>query len=267
MRNSSILKQFQKRKSCYYCGAPGPSSKEHAPIKKMFEAFDCDSITVPACDLHNSSRSQIDRAVLVFFLRGLEYGFRSGSLTNNQIDAYELARHKLGYAKEVTTPPLVVDPRGELDTTASYIDETTKVETYMRQLTAAMVWSVTGEVDPSINWDEATTWSPHFVAAKGPSDILEVGLQLKRQESVAAVVRKRALHWWSGWSPFPRGYPHDIYHFEASLVPSQYMLRGGNEQEVIFAHRFYGEFTWYVWFVASEQTKRRIAEVLQAICD
>jgi hypothetical protein len=231
----------------------------------MFEAFDCDSITVPACDLHNSKRSLIDRAVLVFLLRALEYRFRSGSLTNNQMEAYRVAQPKLGYAKEVTTPPIVADPRGELDTTGSYIDECTKVEIYMRQLTAAMVWSVIGEFDCCINWDEARSWSPDFLAAKAPGSISAVGRQLKRQKSEKASIQDRALHWWSGWSSFPKEYPPDVYHFDVSLMPSQYMLKGGNEQEVTFAHRFYGDFTWYVQFVASQQTKYGIADVLKDI--
>lgn len=53
MQDGTILKQFSKNSPCYYCGAPPPSSREHAPVRAMFEAFDCDSITVPACDEHN----------------------------------------------------------------------------------------------------------------------------------------------------------------------------------------------------------------------
>jgi hypothetical protein len=52
-----------KGKPCYYCGNPA-NSREHIPPKSLFpKAGGGRLLTVPACSLHNSSRSQDDEYV------------------------------------------------------------------------------------------------------------------------------------------------------------------------------------------------------------
>lgn len=52
-----------KSKPCYYCGNPA-NSREHIPSKSLFpKAGGGRLLTVPACSLHNSSRSQDDEYV------------------------------------------------------------------------------------------------------------------------------------------------------------------------------------------------------------
>jgi hypothetical protein len=265
MQNSSLVKQFSAGKPCYYCGAPAPSSKEHAPVKMMFEAFDCDSITVPSCDKHNTVKSLDDRAIITFFLRGLYHGLKTGSLTANQLKALEVAEHKLGKANEVTLQPLVRDPLGIVDAPLSHIDETKKVKNWMRLLTGALAWSVQGNYDSSVNWDKAIVWSPEYAIDTGQLDIEQAGLRLEKLRSIKAEVDRSSVYWWPGWSSYPRGYPPDIYHFDVSLLPSQYLLKSGSKSEAIFRHCFYGKFQWYVWFTASETVKTTIASALQEV--
>jgi hypothetical protein len=268
MQGPSLVKQFSSSKPCYYCGAPPPNkghSREHAPVKMMFEAFNCDSITVPSCEKHNTVRSLDDRAIITFFLAGLYYYFRVGSLTENQLRAFEIAQHKLKNASEVTLQPLVRDPLGNLDTSFSHIDETAKVKNWMRQLTGALVWSVLGNYDSSINWDEAIVWSPTYRVDTGLLDIQQAGLELGKLRSIESDLNRISIHWWAGWSSYPNGYPCDIYRFDVSLLPSQYLLQNDSRPELIFQHHFYGKFPWYVLFAASKDTKTTIANVLQEV--
>jgi hypothetical protein len=265
MQTGSLVKQFSAGKPCYYCGAPAPSIKEHAPVKMMFEAFDCDSITVPSCERHNTAKSLDDRAIVTFFLRGMYYSLKTGSLTTNQLKALDVPEYRLAKANEVTLQPLVRDPLGVVDAPLSHIDETKKVKDWMRLLTAALTWSVQGNYDPSVNWDQAIVWSPEYAADTGQLDIEQAGFRLGKLRSIKTEVDRISVYWWPGWTSYPKGYPPDIYRFHVSLLPSQYLLKNGSKSEVIFRHRFYGQFQWYVWFTASETVKTTIASALQEI--
>lgn len=49
----------RRREHCAYCGA-SKTSDDHVPPKNLFSADRTNLITVPACDLHNNRRSQLD---------------------------------------------------------------------------------------------------------------------------------------------------------------------------------------------------------------
>ena len=264
-QDSSILKPFSKNKPCYYCGAPPPSTREHAPVKSMFDAFDCDRITVPACDKHNTKKNLDDRAIVTFFIRGLYSGLKNGTLTGNVMRAFEAAEPWLGEAREVTLRPFMTDPLAQNDTPLPYIDEIGKVRAWMRQLTAALVWSVIGEFDSSIEWRNVAIWSPELVPDIGLLGPEQAALRLKRLQAIKADIDRLSLHWWSGWSSFPESYPPDIYRFEISFLPSQYLLQDSGEQEIIFRHWFYAQFSWYAWFTASQQVKQGIMDVIRKV--
>lgn len=261
-----LLKQFRKNKRCYYCGAPPPSSREHAPIEAMFEGFSCDSITVPSCDKHNTEKNLDDRAIIEFLIKGSFIGLRYGSLTSNILKAIAITESKLGNANEVTLRSWVNDPQGKVNSLLSYVDNRIDIKAWMRQLTAALVWSATGDFDEAIEWDKATVWSPEFVPSKG--DILEIeqaGLELQKLQTTKAEVLKASTWWWRGWSAEPRNYPPDIYRFEISFLPSQYFLQGDNKLEIIFRHWFYSKYSWYVWFAASEKIKKNIMNIAKTV--
>ena len=71
------------KETCYFCGQQA-TSDEHAPPKKMFKGFDCDSITVPSCDLHNSSKGGNDRAIVNALIMPL-YNIKDKSNFEEQI--------------------------------------------------------------------------------------------------------------------------------------------------------------------------------------
>ena len=262
-----LIKQFNKNKRCYYCGAPPPSSREHAPVQAMFEAFSCDSITVPSCDEHNTEKNLDDRAIVEFFIKGLFVGLRDGSLTPNTLKAMEVAEPRLGHADEVSLRAWINDPQGELDSSLSYMDSRIDIKRWMRQLTAALIWSATGDFDESIEWDHAIAWSPEFVPGEGGLEIEQAGLKLQRLQATKTEIMKTSTSWWYGWSAYPRGYPPDIYRFEVSFLPSQHFLQENSGLEIIFRHWFYSKFSWYVWFAVSEETKKNILNVVKIIND
>src|SRR5258706_14137695 len=112
------LKQYSKRKPCYYCGAPPPSTQEHAPAKLMFGAFDCDSITVPSCVKHNSEKSHKDRAVVTVLIKSLaravENGMVSTDLPADTVKAIRYLEPNFRQAnREVFDRSVLADP--ELD--------------------------------------------------------------------------------------------------------------------------------------------------------
>ena len=263
-QEKDLLKQFGKCKPCYYCGASPPSSKEHAPIKSLFEAFDCDSITVPSCEKHNTRRSNDDKIIRTFLLKGLYFGLRQGTLTENQLKALERSYDSLGEAQEVTLCPLVKDPLGELDSPLSHIDRTDRIWKWMRQLTAALVWSVVGFYDSTIEWNEAIVWSPEYAIEPEEYSIEHVQRKLLKLQDIKGRLNQIVIRWWPGWSAYPKEYPPDIYRFEIGMLPDRYWV-SEDRPEIVFQHRFYGTFSWYVWFVSSPGVKRTIWDALQQV--
>jgi hypothetical protein len=76
------LHQFNERRPCYFCGASGPSTKEHASPKSFFDGTPCSSITVPACAQHNSDKSRSDLAIKAALVRGVEEVIWKGDRTD-----------------------------------------------------------------------------------------------------------------------------------------------------------------------------------------
>ena len=66
------LHRFNQNKPCFFCGAPGPSSKEHAPPETFFEGTPHSYLTVPACEAHNTDKAGSDNAIKAAFLRGVD---------------------------------------------------------------------------------------------------------------------------------------------------------------------------------------------------
>jgi hypothetical protein len=264
---SRLLKQYSKSRPCYYCGAPPPSKREHAPSKALFQAFDCNAITVPSCDRHNAEKNLDDRAIQTVLLFGLLYGLKRGSLSRNALKALDFAASKLGDAKEVALQSIVDDPTGELNTPIATIDNTEIVETWLRQLTAALTWSVVGQHDPDTKWDNAKVWSPHYsrdADRKGRS-VADVAIHFREQNAKWVEYEKEAVYWWAGWSAHPTPYPPDIYHFELSFFPSQHLTPQAESRRVAFRHRFHGQFTWYVDFQPSSYTRDAILTAVRTL--
>lgn len=256
MASAIKLHQFSKRKSCYYCGAPPPCTREHAPPEMMFTGFQCDSITVPACDKHNTQKSIGDRAIVTAMIMGAyqvwKHQPKSTKLTPNVVKAIKILEPQFEQAKnEVALRDFLINPPPELNVPLPYIRPSISIPGWVRQLTAALVWSVTGRNDPYINWDKTWAWSPGLISKSQPIQAKEAAMLFLENRRVEEQLN--SFVWRHGWSAKPRGYPSDIYSFEVAFIPSSADLDG---MEVVVRHRFHnGSSIWYALFPASLETK------------
>lgn len=255
------LKQYSKRKPCYYCGSSPPSSQEHAPPKLLFAAFDCDSITVPSCERHNNGKSDKDRAIVTWLIKSLNRAFDSGLSTDSfSPTVIEAISHlKPNFAKanrELSDHSFLSDP--ELDFKIPAINFTPYA--WICQLSAALVWSVTGEFDASIKWSEALVWNALYLQGPKTRELLDVlGLMMMNQIAESNI---ESFDWRLGWSAFPRKYPPEIYNFSICFSPT---LVQKIELEVAFRHQFYSCINWYIWFTPSKQTREALEDAIATL--
>lgn len=176
------LKQFSKGKPCYYCGAPPPSTHEHAPPKFLFAGFDCDSITVPSCEEHNNEKGNQDRAIGTWLMKGLIRTLNSGvpktSLSSDVLKAIDTLSPDFAQAnREVRDLPLLNDEELSFDIPALNFG----VHDWIRQLSAALVWSVTGEFDGSIEWKDALVWNSLYIEGTERKELTNLLFQVSNE--------------------------------------------------------------------------------------
>jgi hypothetical protein len=221
----------------------------------MFSAFQCDSITVPACDKHNTQKSIGDRAIVTAIASGAYQLWKhkptSPSLTPNVVKAIKALEMDFHQAEnEVRLRNFLINPPPDLDVQWPYIRPGVDVGGWVRQLTAALVWSAVGKHDPSTTWSETWIWSPSFITSTKPIKPDEAVSIFYRNQDVEAELN--ALPWRQGWSSRPRPYPEDIYSFEVALKTQS----ESDNTEVAFRHRFYNNTSvWYALFPASPEVR------------
>lgn len=238
-----------KNEICYFCGAPA-SSTEHVPPKQMFRAFDCDRITVPSCEAHNSNKGGDDQSIVSAFLLSLVEGVRvsAWSLEPDVEKALNVHTSAFQYVKNSTfAAPLITDapkPMPNLGYSKSDLKQ------WIRQVTAAILFSATQTFDPSIEWANATIWSPNWLSSPTPTPIT-TAQYLEQFEfsdiSIKPIFENR--EWAQGWSARPRPYPKDIFRFYLNL-----------ERHIFFKHVFYNRYTWYICFDCTESTKAKLIQ-------
>lgn len=252
------LQQFSRRKPCYYCGAlpPPPSEKEHAPPRMMFKGFTHAAITVPSCDAHNYSKHLGDQAIVTAIAWSahclMQDHPESPLLTNNVRKAINILQPQFAQASNQ------VELRLYLNLRLPYLQPSAQIQPWMRQLTAALVWSAVGRKDPLCNWDEACSWSPTW--RQDPPDPLTKEGELQYWRAKSNLEQSfNTLTWSPGWSHIPH-YPQDIYSFELSFM---HIPEIQEISFIFFRHRFYnGISTWYVGFAASKQTAQALTQAV-----
>jgi hypothetical protein len=245
------LKQYSKWKPCYYCGSPPPSTQEHAPCKLMFAAFDCDSITVPSCTKHNTEKSDKDRAVVTVLIksltRALENGLSPSELPAESVKAIRFLEPNFNQAnREVFDRSLLNDPELDFEIPAVNVS----VFDWMRQLSAALVWSVVGDFDPSINWSQAFVWNSLYLQPTAPMSVFDAGLKVLTNQLTENQILGCA--WEPGWSSRPRSNPPEVFRFRVCFSPPFEQIKG---REVALHFQFYYCLNWYAWFTPSLETR------------
>jgi len=243
-----------KKSLCYYCGSPF-SSKEHAPPQLLFRGFSCDSITVPSCESHNSSKSGDDQA----FISALIQSLNNLQLQENTkfspdvVKAIATAKSSFECVKESVKNVDIIE-REQLDSTifSKVAHFQGNIDNWIRQLTAALVWNAIKYFDKDINWSKSVVRSPNLIHSDVPSnlDIAQVLESTKLFQQVDEMEQK--LTWINGWSAHPKPYPTSIYRFS--------LFFDDGENSIIVKHRFYDCYSWYILFSAPKQTMDTIKE-------
>jgi hypothetical protein len=228
----------------------------------MFEAFKCDSITVPSCSKHNTEKSSDDLAILAFLIRGIYPCIRTGTLTNNALLAIEHAHNKINESKSVKGKKLIEGRVDDLGTEFSYINDENIIENWILQLTAAIVWSATGYHDNNVNYGSFNVWSENYHPGNNPFDINSAAEKTRELQITRVAINKRAGKWWKGWSAYKKQYPPDIYRFSIAFVDSDKIGLNGSINEMIIQHRFYGQFSWYVFMKISKSIVNDVRSAL-----
>ena len=236
---------------CYYCGDRA-EGYEHAPPRLLFKAFCCDSITVPACRRHNSEKSGDDQAVVYAMLQSLAASSGVWPQSETVKRAIKAAASGFGTTRRRTFLIHMFDDSAPEEFSefprVSYVYSAERIEEWHRQLTAALVYDGLGRFDRAISWTQAESFAPSFVECSAPQP-LPLGYVLSVMYANRAVETELAgMDWIEGWSAHPRPYPSDIYRF--------WMVFSSNL--VVFRHRFFDAFDWYVGFRASRQTARAL---------
>lgn len=125
----------------------------------------------------------------------------------------------------------------------AYLPPDVKMHDWIRQLTAALVYSATKTYNNSIIWDKIKVKSPDWIYTKGPETVNEDDAVPYFEEMRKNKNLMSNLSWKLGWSASPRPYPGSIYKFFVHL----------SSNEIIMHHIFYERFNWYAWMQASEK--------------
>ena len=243
-----------KGKVCYYCGEPA-TGQEHAPPKQMFKAFDCDSITVPSCDGHNTSKSFDDQVIIDLLMHGVDWQRKRASIGKHASEALSLrpssftrTKRLIDYASPVDHPAVPTIP---------YLERGPDIYTWMQCIAAALVFDGAGFRDPRIDWSAALVFSPSFLPGpKGLSMPLDDAAQWLRARQQTADGWDRSFDWRKGWSAQPKPYPADVFAFDVGFY-----RRGFVGLRLLF----YGESRWYVVTHMCGRTRRALRQRLATV--
>lgn len=243
-----------KGKVCYYCGQAA-TGQEHVPPKQIFKAFDCDCITVPSCEDHNTSKSFDDQTIIDLLMHAVDWHRRRAPLSQHAAEALSLrfssfshTKRRIDHANLVDHPMLPEIP---------YLEPGTRIYGWMQHVAAALVFDGAGFHDASIDWSMAVVFSPTFLSVpKAPAIPLEDAAQWLRDRQQIADAADRSFEWLEGWSAQPKPYPRDIFAFHVAFDDQGF---------VGLRLQFYGESRWYVVAGMSDRTQQSLRERLAKV--
>lgn len=242
-------------KKCYYCGMPA-NSYEHAPPKQMFKGFSCDSITVPSCEKHNTSKSKTDQAIVSAFLIPLVNSIGKYPIEENVFNAICAATSLFDRTKRYAIErPLLNNPPEWLQDLPdlAYLLPEINIEEWVKQLTAALIYNAIKFFDSTIDWPKIMVWSPNWLPTTSPNS-----LTFNQARNIILKNRNfqsnfEEMAWINGWSAYPTPYPTDIYRFQINIESGDL---------IIIKHVFYGRYKWFTWFFVPQETRAKLTEKL-----
>jgi hypothetical protein len=131
----------------------------------------------------------------------------------------------------------------------AYLPPIINMPKWIRQLTAAIVYSATLDYDATIDWKKIKVESPEWIFTKGPGTVetTEAISHFTRMGERKSILLLN-LNWEDGWSAHPRPYPKSIYKFNIHLSSDVIMVR----------HLFYERYNWFAWVPESSQIIEKI---------
>lgn len=243
-----------KGKVCYYCGQEA-TGREHVPPRQMFKGFDCDSITVPSCEAHNTSKCCDDQTIIDLLMHGVDWRRTRASISQHAAKALLLrsssfshTKRRIDHAKLVDHPMLPRIP---------YLEPGTDIYGWMQHVVAGLVFDGVGFHDASVDWSTALVFSPTFLPVpKTPAVSRKEGAEWLKQRVEMADSADRSFEWFEGWSAEPKPYPRDVFFFDVGF---------NDEGFVGLSLQFYGDSRWYVVPGRSDRTRRALRERLARV--
>jgi hypothetical protein len=257
------LHRFSQGKPCFFCGAPGPNSKEHTRPRAFFEGTECSKITVPACPKHNTDKAGTDNAIKAALLRGIDEMVASGAkkdVPDAVLRSIEAMQPKYRQANRlVTMKPLISDHPDDTDVALPFLAKAAEVESWVKLLTAALLWSVTGTHDTASDWDNASAFSPSYFPGSRNVDLTpELLAEAYERNLYTWRNLEESGTWRHGWQPEPVAFPGEIYRFDVCLATSN------GRRAAVFKHHFFSAHPYYVWFETSAETISSMEKYLEA---
>ncbi len=253
------LVQYSRNEPCYFCGTAPPSTNEHAPPKMLFKDVDCEGITVPSCATHNTGKNGDDAAFVLALCQATtlwqeRYGKKLPESTQSAVERIVAGVRR---PKQVTKRRFLTDPPEGLDEHNEHIHMDARVPAWIKQLSAALIWSALGGYTHLIDWDRAEVWSPVYHSGSTARPTAQALGDFEGIARFEELVNRQ--HWHEGWTE-EQGYPHTIYQFRICLSDEQ--LRG--LPLTIIKHTFFTWGTWYAFFCGSWRTRKSLQEFLDA---
>ncbi|MFW6009133.1 MAG: hypothetical protein ACOCP8_07710 [archaeon] len=238
------------KKRCYYCGSPSVVSKEHASPKQLFKCFICDKITVPSCEKHNENKSMDDESIIKAMLMSLDNLSEKYKYEEKILKLINKTKPHFSQVKRNVKSKLISDKLpSSLKKEIAHISENVNLNEWIKQLTAALVYSVINKYDPSNKFVEGFVFRPFWISDrvinKGIENIVK---NIKRKKQFQEFLEE--CEWFKGWRSGKNNYPESIYKFYFSII----------DESMIFKHIFFKRFNWYVIFEAFVETREIISD-------
>lgn len=148
-------------KTCYLCGAPNPTTKDHVPPRGFFpEPRPADLITLPCCQDCNSSFSLDDEAVRVWFSMGIGHSDAAEWIIQNKVFPGTLSRSSafLSEILKSMEDAIITDEDGQPMEVVKYSMDRERAERFVIRVAKGLLRHYFPDYDAS-----ADRWSAIFM--------------------------------------------------------------------------------------------------------
>src|SRR5690349_1849895 len=132
----------------------------------FFRGFSCDSITAPSCDDHNSNKSGDDQSIVSALIQSLNHiqtKNDSTSIFSPEVQiAIEIAKSSFNYTKKRVKSVDLFENSEFKDEFPKVAHLQGKIDGWIKQLTAVLVWDATESFEGAIDWEKAVVRSPNW---------------------------------------------------------------------------------------------------------